>query len=66
MVSVHERSNLVTANYKVLMRCPQIRGASATFGLQSAGGALTDNVMVGFNVPTLDDNALNQFMSFKP
>jgi hypothetical protein len=66
MVSVHESSNLVTANYKVLTRCPQIRGASATFGLQSAGGASTDNVMVGFNVPTLDDNALNQFMSFKP
>ena len=66
MVSMHESSNLVTANYKVATACPQIRGSAATFGLQAAGGASAETAMVGFNVPTLDDNAFNQFMSFKP
>lgn len=66
MVSAHEGSNLVTANYKVLTGCPQLRGAAATFGLQAAGGVAAENVSVGFNVPALDDNAFSQFLSFKP
>jgi hypothetical protein len=66
VVSVHEDSNLVTANYKALTGCAQIRGSGATFGLQAAGGASAETAMVGFNVPALDDNASNQFMSFKP
>ena len=66
MVGVHEDSNLVTSTYKMLTACPQIRGSGATFGLQAAGGASADTATVGFNVPALDDNASNQFMSFTP
>lgn len=64
MVSVHEQSHLVSATYQGFSTCAQIRGSSATFGIQSAGGA--DKVAVGFNVPLLDDNRSSQSMSFKP
>jgi hypothetical protein len=66
MVSAHEHSNLVTANYKALTDCSQIRGSGATFGLQAAGGGAAQTAMVGFNVPALDDTAGSQFLSFKP
>jgi hypothetical protein len=66
MVSVHESSNLVTANYKPSSGCAQLRGSGATFGLQGAGGAAAESVSVGFNVPALDDAAANQFLSFRP
>ena len=66
MVSAHESSNLVTSNYKPSSGCAQLRGSGATFGLQTAGGAGAESASVGFNVPALDDNAANEFLSFKP
>lgn len=64
MIQIHERSNLVNVTYLGFSGCAEIRGASATLGLQSAGGA--KSVMAGFNSPVLDDNAPRQSMSFQP
>jgi hypothetical protein len=64
MISVHETSNLVKVVYAGFSGCANIRGASATFGLQSAGGA--QSVNVGADVPLLDDNLPFQSMSFQP
>ena len=66
MVSVHEGSNLVKAVYSGFSGCLAMRGSNATFGLQAAGGTTAQAVMVGLNVPLLDDNAPFQSMSFHP
>jgi hypothetical protein len=64
MIQIHEQSNVVNVTYSGLSGCEDIRGGSATLGLQSAGGAQA--VMAGFNSPILDDNAAHQSMSFQP
>lgn len=64
MVQIHEQSNVVNVTYRGFTSCVEMRGGSATLGLQSAGG--TTAVMAGFNSPILDDNAPRQSMSFQP
>ena len=66
MVSIHESSGLIKASYSGMSGCATIRGASATFGLQTAGGANAKAFTVGVNSPVLDDNAGRQSMSFHP
>jgi hypothetical protein len=66
MITVHERSNLVTATYGELTPCAQIRGGLATFGIQGAGGVNAQHVLIGVNSPILDDTAPRQSMSFRP
>jgi Collagen triple helix repeat (20 copies) len=66
MVSVHEGSNLVKASYSGLSGCAEIRGASATLGMQTTGGSSATAFIVGYNSPILDDNASRQSMSFHP
>lgn len=69
MLSVHEGSNLVKATYIGMSGCPGMRGASATLGLQAAGGgASADAFLVGFDSPVLDDDPASggQSMSFHP
>jgi hypothetical protein len=63
-IQIHETSNIVNVTYSGFSGCTLIRGSSATFGLQSAGG--TKSVMAGHNSPILDDNADTQSMSFQP
>jgi hypothetical protein len=62
VVTVHEGSNIVTANYQDVPACARLRGSHATFGIQSAGGS--SHVLVGFNAPLLD-TAARQSISFK-
>jgi hypothetical protein len=64
MISIHEGSNLITATYLGFTGCLNMRGASATIGLQGPNG--TDPSMLGFNAPVLDDNAGRQTVSFQP
>jgi hypothetical protein len=66
MVSIHESSGLIKASYSGMSGCPAIRGASATLGLQTTGGASAKAFTVGYNSPVLDDNASRQTMSFHP
>jgi len=64
MIQIHEGSNIVNVTYLGFSGCENIRGGTATLGLQSANGAKA--VMAGFNSPVLDDNANRQSMSFQP
>lgn len=66
MVSVHERSSLLKVTYSGMSSCLQMRGSSATLGMQTAGGANAKAFLVSFNSPVLDDNAPRQSMSFHP
>lgn len=66
MISVHETSNLVKVVYSGFSGCANMRGASATLGFQAPGGGSARAVMVGLNVPLLDDNLSFQSMSFQP
>ena len=66
MIQIHENSNLVEVVYQGITPCDQIKGSSATFGLQTSGGLSATATMIGYNVPLLDDNASRQFMSFMP
>ena len=66
MISVHETSNLVKVVYSGFSGCANMRGASATLGFQGPGGGAARAVMVGLNVPLLDDNLPSQSMSFQP
>jgi len=64
MVQIHEGSNIVNVTYSGFSGCADIRGASATLGLQSANAA--EGAVVSYNSPVLDDNSIHQSMSFKP
>ena len=64
MIQIHETSNIVNVTYIGFSGCVNIRGGSATLGLQSANAAKA--VMAGVNSPVLDDNANRQSMSFQP
>jgi hypothetical protein len=64
MLSIHEGSDLVSVNYLAMGGCLEIRGGSATLGMQTANGG--EAVVVGVNAPVLDDNALRQNMTFRP
>ena len=64
MVSIHEGSNVINVSYSVLSGCVNIRGASATFGLQ--GPNSTDATMIGWDSPILDDNTPNQSITYQP
>jgi hypothetical protein len=66
MLSVHEGSNLVKVSYSGFSGCSNVRGASATFGMQGPGGAAAKAFIVGFNSPIMDDNGFAQSMSFMP
>lgn len=67
MVAIHEATGLINVTYFAgLSGCPQIRGSSATIGLQGPGGAAAEASMVSFNVPIFDDNAPRQTVSFYP
>jgi hypothetical protein len=66
MIAIHEGSNLVNASFSAIPACAQMRGSSATFGMQGPGGVNAKAVNVGYNVPILDDNANRQSMSFLP
>ena len=64
MIQIHESSNVINVSYSGFSGCINVRGASATLGMQAANGAKA--VMAGFNSPVLDDNANRQSMSFQP
>lgn len=66
MISIHEGSNFVKARYTALNACPELRGASATFGMQGPGGSGAEAVLLGFNSPLLDDNSTSQSITFQP
>ncbi|MBM4319661.1 MAG: hypothetical protein FJ125_06810 [Deltaproteobacteria bacterium] len=66
MIQIFEGSNLVQAVYHPTSSCARIRGSSATFGFQTAGGLSAQAVIVGHNSPVVDDNGGKQFMSFHP
>jgi len=57
MISVHEGSNLIRASYTSFSGCFNIRGGSATFGLQGPGGAAAQSFLnISTNAPIFDDN----------
>jgi hypothetical protein len=64
MLSIHEGSDLVDVNYIGMSTCLEIRGGSATFGIQTANGG--EAFLVGVDSPVLDDNAGRQNMNFRP
>ena len=66
MISIREGSNDVSVTYSGFSGCSTIRGDSATFGLQTAGGASAKAFVIGTDSPVLDDNASRQTMSFHP
>ncbi len=66
MVSVHEGSNLIRASYSGFSTCANMRGSTATFGLQGPGAASAEAFVVGVNAPILDDDASRQTISFQP
>jgi hypothetical protein len=48
--------------------CAMIRGSSATFGMQTAGGATGEAFVVGVNAAILDDNPVpnRQNINYRP
>jgi 3-hydroxy-3-methylglutaryl CoA synthase len=66
MISIREGSNMVSVSYSGFSGCAEIRGSSATFGLQTTGGSGATAMMLGYNSPILDDNGGQQTMSFHP
>lgn len=66
MITIHEGSNLVRVTYSGFTGCANIRGSSATFGMQGPGGASARSFVVGVDSPILDDNAPRQSISFLP
>lgn len=66
MVSVQEASKQLRVAYGTAPSgCALVRGASATFGMQTAGGSNAKAYLVGLNSPVVDDNT-PQSMSFHP
>ena len=66
MIAIHEGSNLVKVTYSGFSGCANIRGSSATFGMQGPGGAAAKTFIVAVDAPILDDNAPRQSLSFLP
>lgn len=66
MLSVHEGSNLVHAEYSGMSGCANMRGASATLGMQTTGGAAAKAFLVGYNAQVLDNDSSFQSISFHP
>lgn len=66
MVSIHEGSNLIRATYSNMSGCYNIRGGSATFGLQGPGGLGAEAYVVSVDAPILDNEAPRQTISFQP
>ena len=66
LVSIHEGSNLIKVTYTEVASCVYSRGAGATIGFQTAGGASSTPFIVGFNSPILDDSNAAQTISFHP
>lgn len=66
MISIHEGSNLIHVGYTGITGCVQMRGSSATVGLQGPGGGIADAVILGFNAQIFDDNAPRQSITFQP
>lgn len=57
MISVHEGSNLIRASYTGVTPCLDMKGASATFGLQGPGGASAQSFLnISTDAPIFDDN----------
>ena len=66
MLAIHEGSNLVRISYSNMSGCAEMRGSSATFGMQGPGGAAARAFNAGTNTPILDDNANRNMISFTP
>jgi hypothetical protein len=66
MITIHEGSNLVRVTYSAFSGCANMRGSSATFGMQGPGGATAKSFVVAIDSPILDDNAPRQSLSFLP
>jgi hypothetical protein len=66
MIAIHEGSNLIRVSYSGMSGCANMRGSSATFGLQGPGGAAARAFTAGVDAPILDDNAPRQTMSYLP
>ncbi|MFO0832418.1 MAG: hypothetical protein U0637_11345 [Phycisphaerales bacterium] len=66
MLAIHEGSNLINISYSGFSSCANMRGSTATFGMQGPGGAAASAFLVGYNSPILDDNASRQSISFTP
>jgi hypothetical protein len=66
MLAIHEGSNLVRISFSGMTGCPEMRGSSATFGMQGPGGAFAKAFNAGTNSPILDDNANRNYISFTP
>ncbi len=67
MVSIHEGSNLIRVSYTAITDCANMKGSTATFGLQGPGGAAAQAYVVSVNAPIFDDdNPAGQSISFQP
>lgn len=66
MLAIHEGSNLVRVTYSGMSGCLNMRGGSATFGMQGPGGASAKAFNAGTDSPILDDNADRNAISYLP
>ena len=66
MLAIHEGSNLVRISYSNMSGCAEMRGSSATFGMQGPGGAAARVFNAGANSPILDNDANRNMISFIP
>jgi hypothetical protein len=66
MITISEASKLVKASYTAINSCASLKGAGATFGFQSSGGAAATPFTIGTDAQMLDDNQGIQSMSFHP
>lgn len=66
MLAIHEGSNLVRVTYSGMSGCANIRGSSATFGMQGPGAASARAFNAGTDSPILDDNANRNSISYLP
>lgn len=66
MLAIHEGSNLVRISYSGMSGCAEMRGASATFGMQGPGGAAAKAFNAGTGTPILDNDANRNMISFLP
>lgn len=66
MMAIHEGSNLVRVSYSGMSTCAEMRGSSATFGMQGPGGVAAKAFNAGADSPILDDNANRNTISYLP
>lgn len=66
MLSVHESSGLLKAQYRDVGACPLLRGSGATIGMQTSGGPAGTGFVAGVNTALLGSDEQSQSVSFHP